>query len=500
MTVFTPKPGPIDYSGLTKELAMAEYGLAISTFLAGFGPAPQHPVSGKIYKKPSDPSGETPQDPPADVVPKNPPPGTPDIDLNTTRIAASPTDEDKSWNPTEPHADKWKDDSHDLTKKVNMEAMADKIVDLFGTSNLVNSDFIEVFCREMPSKCIKDSNTGKWSLKSDSPGKSDASTLTISKKRAQNIKGLRPAQKRTLEAMTPDDRLRHSGVGLTSKIEPKPHRVDGERETKIEGQTNAHIVLGADRPRSRGSGYGGRGDSQCAAIDIVAGSGGPLCTEEMFVDPNFNADATRIYISQKTEIDKNFKLVDPKTGRDHSPDPGPASGIGIKADGVRVIARHGIKLVTGTDLLDSQNGNTKGSISGIDIIGQQVHLKRGKPGSDLQPLVKGGNLIKCLESVITAMSKLNGIMDAFVTYQINFNHEVGNHRHISPFGGEPTSMGGTGVDERLCTEATGTIIDQFEKTHESLKNHQKILIGIRRNYLKKGSPKLYINSIYNNCN
>lgn len=60
------------------------------------------------------------------------------------------------------------------------------------------------------------------------------------------------------------------------------------------------------------------------------------------VDNSFQTDAARIYISQLTDIDANFGIDPGKTGYMKE-----RSGIGIKADGVRVIGREGIKLITG---------------------------------------------------------------------------------------------------------------------------------------------------------
>ena len=52
------------------------------------------------------------------------------------------------------------------------------------------------------------------------------------------------------------------------------------------------------------TGYGGRGDTHCASIDLVAGRLSYLSRSEndngdkIFADPNFKIDAARIYISQ----------------------------------------------------------------------------------------------------------------------------------------------------------------------------------------------------------
>ena len=137
------------------------------------------------------------------------------------------------------------------------------------------------------------------------------------------------------------------------------------------------------------SGYGGSGDTHCASIDMVAGrmaSNAASVTgdgEAMSTDPNFKLDAARIYISQKTDIDTNFGITDGLVGNATA-----KSGIGLKADGVRIVAREGIKLVTKTDMKNSQGGAVD-QISGIDLIA-------GNDDEELQPIPLGNNLEEAL--------------------------------------------------------------------------------------------------------
>ena len=83
-------------------------------------------------------------------------------------------------------------------------------------------------------------------------------------------------------------------------------------------KSNAQIVIARDRPASIWSGYGGQGHQRSSTIDIVAGrmsyqSKSSMIdnkgnTQPAFADPNFELDAARIYISEKTDIDDNFGL------------------------------------------------------------------------------------------------------------------------------------------------------------------------------------------------
>ena len=82
---------------------------------------------------------------------------------------------------------------------------------------------------------------------------------------------------------------------------PKYIRAGGEW---VQNKGNSWIVLGRDRPGSRSSGYGGQGHTQASSIDLCVGRGSPVPSSSDNLDPNFGADAARIYISQKANIDQ----------------------------------------------------------------------------------------------------------------------------------------------------------------------------------------------------
>ena len=119
------------------------------------------------------------------------------------------------------------------------------------------------------------------------------------------------------------------------------------QDEQIISNNGAWIVLGSDRPNSLRSGYGAMGGCRAASIDLVVGrlttarkGKGPR--DGAIVNPDFSADAARIHISQMTNIDHNFGIA-----QGNSPQSIARSGIGIKADAVRVIGREGVKIVTG---------------------------------------------------------------------------------------------------------------------------------------------------------
>lgn len=133
-----------------------------------------------------------------------------------------------------------------------------------------------------------------------------------------------------------------SGIFGERVTEPKV-KYNFSPSDKVIENGNAFITFGSDRPSGKASGFGGQGATGANAIDIVVGRlSSAKKPDDVIADNSFTADAARIYISQLTNIDFNFGIDPGKSGNMEA-----RSGIGIKADGVRVIGREGVKIVTG---------------------------------------------------------------------------------------------------------------------------------------------------------
>jgi len=307
-------------------------------------------------------------------------------------------------------------------------------------------------------------------------------------KKALNIENLKKLHKEDILS-SPDYINNVFGRGIAgSKVsEPLPQFTQAQAEKVIENGTNAYMVVGKDRPGSLLSGYGGRGDSGAGTIDLVTGrmSHNPSAVsdsdENLKADPDFKLDASRIYISQKTDIDDNFDLVTGKVGRSTA-----TSGIGIKSDAVRMIGREGIKLVTGTDVKGS-HGEDILSVSGIDLIA-------GNDDEGLQPLVLGDNVNESLEKMADFVDKLAGIVSSAIVYQMKFNTKVAAHTHITAFFGTPTAPSeilvpaGVQIAKDLGTKTVKDIV----KFRTNIKFHKQTYYAV--------SGKKYINSRHNNTN
>ena len=271
------------------------------------------------------------------------------------------------------------------------------------------------------------------------------------KARPNNLSGVGKTFTNRLTTLTPGERSKVEGVACAKKVEAKPEFNKAECETVFEGENNQRIVLGRDRPHSNFSGYGGRGDSHSSMIDLVAGAYGVHAKEEneagerIKIDPNFGADAARIYLAQRTDVDRNFGLSSGRVGNPES-----KSAAAVKADSVRIIAREGIKLVTKTDTTNSAGGNVIGT-QGIDLIA-------GNDDSDMQPLVKGDNLVKYLERMSANISQLNGmIMDIVsVLGKLQAGLAVHSHPVITTFGtGYSTPAPGLAATITECSANLG---------------------------------------------
>ena len=306
-------------------------------------------------------------------------------------------------------------------------------------------------------------------------------------KKAVSKVGSNPQVKKILESQPASAKLHISGIGGDTIYEPIPNYIETPTEKIVQNKYNSWIVLGRDRVASKMSGYGGKGDTQAASIDIVAGRMGSdvrSSTEEgedIWVNPNFKKDAARIYISQKSDIDKYFDLVDGVVGNAVT-----KSSIALKADGVRIIGREGIKLITKTDLKNSQGSNIM-NITGIDLIA-------GNDDEDMQPLTKGTNLVEALTALVEHIDNLNGIVDSLLMSQNEMNDAVTTHYHTSPFFAAPTLPSPTVMAKGMSTMAQHAI-----KTKASLFQNKVNLELFKNNFLNQLGGK-YINSRYNHTN
>jgi hypothetical protein len=276
------------------------------------------------------------------------------------------------------------------------------------------------------------------------------------------------------------------GLNSTPMSEPIP-QYSPRASDKAISHGNAWAILGKDSPSNKGSGYGGQGATGASAIDLVVGRG-PL-ESGIAVDPNFSTDAARIHISQTTDVDKNFGLAEGSVGS-----PKGRSAIGIKADEVRIVGRHGIKIITegrGSKLSKQKDPNEKQmSTVGIDLIA-------GNDSESLEPIPLGDTLVLCLDDLVDLLGDLSSIVSGNSTAIKELNNTFGKHTHTVPIG--PLQIPTTSTMD-------GAIASQFIAQYLSIRainpmddHRTKNLPNFKKDNLKSVGDQ-YILSRYNNTN
>jgi len=293
----------------------------------------------------------------------------------------------------------------------------------------------------------------------------------------------------------------NSGLANSALYEPVPEFKQCQGDVVLNGRNNQWLVFGRDRPGGYKSGYGpGQGDTQAGAIDLVVGRMSPHVNSrdrdgsKVRVAPIFNydtfqgkqvCDASRIYISQKTDMDSNFHLVPGRIGRSIS-----RAGIILKSDGIRIIARDsGIKLVTHSrQLMNSQGGKSAKAPSGIDIIA-------GNDDANLQPMVLGDNLVMMLREYGETLNQVIGTVTSLIENVAKLDVALATHFHPQSFPvGVPNLP--SPVLAPVCAESLVRLVslDTFSTFAEKFK-----LEKINKQYLSSGGVQS-IRSTFNNVN
>ena len=318
----------------------------------------------------------------------------------------------------------------------------------------------------------------------------------MSERKAISQDKLTPQQAATYERLNLSDSVAASGVNNNNFMEPVPQFDKAPAETIIKNNNNAWIVLGRDRPDSITSGYGGRGFTGAAAIDLCVGrqaaiEGGPDANS--IVGNNFFTDAARIYISQKTDIDRNFSLVGDTQiyGR---------SAIGIKADAVRVVGREGVKIVTGKakNLEGAGSDGEKNSQGGkIDAIaGVELIAGNDTRATPLEPIAKSYALNEVLVKIVDRLDELTDIVNDMAKLQTQINTAIQTHTHAGVMPGPSVTAPPVDLALTIATKEAS----KMSNVHQNLyKQKLKTKVSLRETYLDP-SAKKWFGSRFNKTN
>jgi len=294
------------------------------------------------------------------------------------------------------------------------------------------------------------------------------------------------------------------GVGFSGRKPYDCPKYDVTQDDSVIQNGNSFIVLGYDRPHGRNSGYGGKGETRCSAMDIVVGrlgyqAKGHNGSNENLVSPNFKKDACRIYISQKAAVDDVTYFDLPAGTVGNVEIDSPRSTIALKADTLRFIARENIKFITRTDSKNSQGGKCGTAWQGqygIDLIAMA-------DDSDMQSMVKGQNLVACLKDIIAMVNKLRDRFITYVDYQGSMNQQIMSHTHYSPFFGITTSPSVSVMVEGVQNILNTCMNVEIPAMTEDILDGKLGSAAIEFKYLSGAGPMLgkrHILSKYNNTN
>ena len=259
---------------------------------------------------------------------------------------------------------------------------------------------------------------------------------------------------------------RLQGIGQKPILEAIPTLEFGQSEKVIKGENNSFIILGRDRPSILKSGYGGKGATQAARIDLIAGAASSYRHKDgsrtppnssVVVNPSFATDAARLYISQKADIDSYMGLAsgprDQGKGR---------STIALKADTLRMHARGDIKIVTGRARFQGFGGNGESlSTGGLNEVVGTISLIAGNYTDNdtngsfnmldpfrklngerrkLQPIPKGDNVASLLEEMLTKIQQLTSMVSQNTSNIDLLNNSMMTHVHVGAAGPTTPSL------------------------------------------------------------
>ena len=226
--------------------------------------------------------------------------------------------------------------------------------------------------------------------------------------KAVSTEGVSQIKKQLIERKKGDA----GGVDHTHITEPHGNLLIKGQEKVIEGQNNNFIIMGRDRPGDGQDGYGGAEHTHASSIRLIAGlhgrdvketnikkDGDKVVEERLFLQPSPSKDAATFYMSQKTDIDSAFNI---STGGRYGAPQG-RSAILAKADCIRLVGRESLKLVTKTESKNSLKGPIRGK-PGIELIA-------GNDTTNMQPLVKGKNLIEALDQTLDVVNQLSNVVE-----------------------------------------------------------------------------------------
>jgi hypothetical protein len=190
-----------------------------------------------------------------------------------------------------------------------------------------------------------------------------------------------------------------------------PFTYNKPRGASVLSNQGAYIVFGQVPAAGIAGNYGARG-IPADSIDLVVGrhssshrGKGPKAKSA--IDNNFATDAARIYISRLCDIDLALGLDSGIWSQNMGRGAIARSGVGIKADGVRIVGREGVKIVTGKmrNAKFGLSGETN-SLGGKISNSAPIQLVAGNDMSNVQGVARGENTVECLRELTEIIGEI----------------------------------------------------------------------------------------------
>jgi hypothetical protein len=204
------------------------------------------------------------------------------------------------------------------------------------------------------------------------------------------------------------------------------------------------IVFGKDRMGDLTHGNGGKGLAASNAIDIVVGLAssykrrGKRLDVDTIVGKNPFTDAARVYISQRTDIEKyfgippsNFQSSEIKEEQSDLK----GSGAVVKADHVYLLGRKTVKIRAG--IAQGKNLPRKGERDAdgreVDSFINRIELI-GAPGETLQGVARGETLAEYLKKLQDNQQALRTAIIAINARLMDMSIDLALHTHVGANG------------------------------------------------------------------
>ncbi len=215
-------------------------------------------------------------------------------------------------------------------------------------------------------------------------------------------------------------------------VEDNPSYIQAEAEKVFSKQhQNARIIFGKDRMADVASGFGGMGKPNSNAIDLVVGLGSSFepigkrtLEKNNYLNKNPFTDASRVYISQRTDLDSHFGITE---GEIYPLDRSQGvSGAAMKADMVLVLGRRNVKIKAGQSHGEAFPRGGEKDAHGSNLPDARIEMIADAP---LEPMVRGEKLVDCITNIYEQIQDNRITLIKLIGHLCDMNYALMIHQH-----------------------------------------------------------------------